>query len=158
MAEAAPDALALYAAETDGKRLFFRGNAVALDGTGLLILGGSGSGKSSLSLVLMAHGAQLISDDGIWVAPTPTGPALQRPPDAPPLIEARGVGLLNAGPIHTEATLDLVIDMDRAEPERLPPRRIVTFGSTAIQLILAKGLPLPGPILLHMLRHGRATP
>ena len=36
---------------------------IALDGAGLLILGPSGSGKSSLALQLMAAGAVLVADD-----------------------------------------------------------------------------------------------
>lgn len=157
MSAAAPEQLARLAAETDGARLFFRGNAVALDGKGLLILGAPGAGKSSLSLALMAHGAQLISDDGVWAAPTATGPVLRRPDSAPPLIEARGLGLLNAGPITPEAPLSLIVDLDRSEPDRLPPRRIVAFGTATIEVILGAELPIAAPALLHMLRHGRAT-
>ena len=106
----------------------------------------------------MAHGARLVSDDGVWVAPTPSGPVVRRPDSAPPLIEARGIGLLNGGPICPDAPLHLIVDLDRGESARLPPRRIVTFGTAEIELILGAGLPEPGPALLLMLRHGRAIP
>ena len=38
-------------------------SCVALGGRGVLILGGSGAGKSGLALQLMAYGAALVSDD-----------------------------------------------------------------------------------------------
>ena len=42
-------------------------SAVALGPVGLLIMGASGSGKSSLALELMARGAKLVADDQVVV-------------------------------------------------------------------------------------------
>lgn len=39
------------------------GNAVAADGNAVLLVGGSGAGKSSLSWALVQHGCRLLSDD-----------------------------------------------------------------------------------------------
>lgn len=149
-----PEALADRASAQDGGRLFFHASAVALDGAGVLILGPSGSGKSTLALALMALGAELISDDAVWL----DGATLHRPDTAPPLVEARGIGLLNAGPNCPKAALHLVIDLSRPEPHRLPPRRIATIGDQKVQLILAAGQPTLAPAILHLLRFGRAAP
>jgi HPr kinase/phosphorylase len=50
-------------------RLYLHASAVSLDGNGVLICGASGTGKSTLALQLMALGAELIADDGIWIDP-----------------------------------------------------------------------------------------
>ncbi len=107
-------------------------------GRALLITGASGSGKSAMGLALMAFGCTLIADDrtvltrsdGVLTATCPA-PILG-------LIEARGIGLLAAvaGP---PTPLHLCVDLDRTEPDRLPPRRSVTYLGCAVPLILATG-------------------
>lgn len=138
--------------------LFLRATAVALDGRGLMILGAPGRGKSALALQIMAHGARLVADDGLWVAPGPDGALwLTRPLTAPPMIEARHVGLLRAGPVADRAPLVLAVDLDRAEPQRLPPRRMVSHGGITAELILGAGNPTLWAVLIHHLRAGRAA-
>jgi HPr kinase/phosphorylase len=128
---------------------------------GVLICGASGSGKSTLALELMALGADLIADDGIRIdlgQEPGSVPFLERPDTATDLIESRGIGLLRAGSIHGRAPLELVIDLDTAEPERLPPRRNVTTGSVERPLILGAGHPSLAVSVAWMLRHGRDMP
>ncbi len=154
-----PEPLEDRASAREGARAFFHGSAVELDGKGVLVLGPSGSGKSSLALALLGFGATLICDDGVWVDPpgAPDGPAMLRRPDgAPELIEARGIGLLKAGPVRAEAPLSLVVDLSRREPHRLPPSRLVTFGTARIVVILAMSNPMLTSGLVQLLRHGRA--
>lgn len=90
--------------------------------TGVLIVGPSGAGKSSLALELMAFGAQLVADDRTDIAATPDGLVASAPPGLPPLIEARGIGLI---PVERMAScvLRLAVDLGRIESERLPPPR-----------------------------------
>jgi HPr kinase/phosphorylase len=128
---------------------------------GVLICGASGSGKSTLALEFMALGADLIADDGIRIdlgQEPGSVPFLERPDTATDLIESRGIGLLRAGSIHGRAPLELVIDLDTAEPERLPPRRNVTTGSVERPLILGAGHPSLAVSVAWMLRHGRDMP
>jgi len=88
----------------------------------LLITGASGSGKSSLALQLMALGAGLVADDRV-VLEARDGVLTGNAPDAiAGLIEARGMGILRAEP-HGPAAIVAVVDCDRTEAERLPPRR-----------------------------------
>ena len=133
-------------------------SAVAFGDRGVLILGASGRGKSSLALELLTRGARLIADDGIRVDIAGPAPFLERPDTATDLIESRGIGLLRGGPICGRAELALAIDLDRAEPERLPPRRMVTVGTAGRPLILGLGHPTLPTAVVHMLSHGRETP
>jgi len=124
---------------------------------GVLIRGASGSGKSALGLELLAWGCRLVADDRTEVR-AEGGRLLARcPPAIRGLIEARGVGLLEARSVE-EAELALVVDLDRTETERLPPWREAAI----------LGLPLPclhkpatGPIaaaILQYLKAGRREP
>jgi len=153
---APPEPLDIWASGSDGDRIRLPGTAVEFDGAGILALGASGSGKSSLALQLCALGAWLICDDAVWVSAQNGALHLHRPDQAPDLIEVRGIGLLRAGPVAGQAPLSLVVDLDRAEPDRLPPRRIVTYGDGDAALILGAGIPNLAAGLCHLLRHGRA--
>ncbi|AHM03896.1 HPr kinase [Roseibacterium elongatum DSM 19469] len=150
----ADDLTARAVSQKDG-RYYFNATAVAHGGRAVLILGASGRGKSMLALALMAHGTSLVSDDGVWLAPSAEGPVLLRPDDAPPLIEARQVGLLQAGPITAQASLALVVDLDRAEEARLPPNRRLRVGAHDIPLVLGANTPGLAAAVLQMVRFGR---
>lgn len=130
-------------------------SCVSVDGRGLLILGRSGAGKSSLAIRLVALGAALVSDDrtrvtvalGRLVASCPT-------PAQSGLIEARGIGLLRA-PSVDRAELAAAIDLDQPEPDRLPPFRTVTILGCALSLVLhPQNDHFPDALMLY-LRYGR---
>lgn len=129
-------------------------SCVALDGRGLLILGPSGSGKSTLALQLMAHGARLVADDRCLVFPRQGRLVATCPPPLAGLIEARGVGILNADP-QAEAELVLAVDLGQAETERLPPRRTYAHHGVALDLVLGPVSAHLGHSLLQHLRCGR---
>lgn len=149
-----PESLSDRALAQDGGRLTFHGTGVAIGRAGVLILGPSGSGKSSIALDLMAHGGQIIADDSIWLEAA----ELIRPDTAPTFVEARGIGLLNAGPVTRNAHLNLVVDLSRPEPYRLPPRRITSVHGQNVSLILGAGQFHLVPAILHLLRHGKFDP
>ena len=93
-------------------------SAVSVQSRGVLIVGASGSGKSSLALHLMAFGATLISDDQT-VLKLQNGRVWASAPEAiSGKIEARGVGLLQAE--FMPAVIELVVDLDSEETSRLP--------------------------------------
>lgn len=160
MAEPAPVPLSTWADQPEGDRLYVHATGVAVDDHGVMICGASGAGKSILALELMDRGAKLIADDALWVdLGTDRGgvPFLERPETATDLIESRGIGLLRAGSICGRAPLSLVIDLDRPEPDRLPPTRTVVAGNARRPLILGAGHPSLAVSVLWMLRHGRET-
>lgn len=139
------------------ERLQLHATGVAFDGHGILVHGASGSGKSRLALQLMDRGAQLVSDDGIWID-TRDVPFVERPDTATDLIECRGVGLLRAGSICGRAPLALAIDLNTVEPERLPPSRYLSSGAARCPLVLGAGHPGLAEAIVHLIRYGRAEP
>ncbi|MGL4321836.1 MAG: HPr kinase/phosphorylase [Paracoccaceae bacterium] len=131
------------------------GTAVAVQGRGLLITGASGVGKSSLGLALIGLGALLVSDDQTRITVADGLATLSCPnPDLSGVIEARGVGLLRAEAVP-DATLTLVVDLDRYENERLPPRRSVNVLGCVIDLVYGSQSPTFPIALMLQLRHGR---
>ncbi len=130
---------------------------VDLDGQGVLITGASGSGKSSLALQLIALGARLVADDQTALVAKNGQLWASRPASLPPLIEARGVGLMHA-PLADRTAIALAVDMNRGETNRLPPSRQVTHLGCPIPLLhKAEGLHFAPAILIY-LRHGREAP
>ncbi|MGL5009215.1 MAG: HPr kinase/phosphorylase [Paracoccaceae bacterium] len=138
----------------DGQ-LTLHATAVAIEGRGVLITGGSGSGKSTLALALIGLGAVLVSDD-LTRLDAVNGTVQMTCPntDLRGVIEARGVGLLRAEAIAA-APLTLVVDLDQAETERLPPRRRVSVLGCVIDLVYAHQSPTFPVALMLQLRHGR---
>jgi len=130
--------------------------AIAIDGKGVLIIGSAGTGKSSLALQLMALGFTLVADDQtelmrrddmLWAA---------SPASIKGMVEARGIGLLNAE--TTEAAIELVIDLDHHERDRLPGLHGVTFlGLTRPCLHKVETFAWPAAILQY-LKGGRREP
>lgn len=132
----------------------FHASAVALDGQGVLILGRSGAGKSTLALSLLALGAQLICDDIVLARVQDGVVVLCCPVAGQGRIEARGVGILNAGPT-VQAPLALCVDLDMSEPDRLPPHRTRTvLGQTTPCVHRSEHTGFPAAIA-HYLRYGR---
>ncbi len=129
-------------------------SCVALAGRGVLILGPSGSGKSALSLELMARGADLVADDRVLLRRA--GEALlARPPESiAGMIEARGVGLLNARPAG-EVPLTLVVDLGQQETERLPPQRRNILLGVSLPVLHNTGTAAYPAAILQYIRGGR---
>jgi HPr kinase/phosphorylase len=128
--------------------------SVAVDGKGLLITGPSGSGKSSLALQLIGLGAVLIADDRTEVYLQKGHPHLRCPAAIAGMIEARGVGLLNA-PTVAQAKLHLVADLAETEAERLPKRHDTVILGQRIDLVFGTDHAHFPVALMLQLRHGR---
>ena len=130
---------------------------VALDGRGLLILGPSGSGKSSLALELIALGAVLVADDRTIVTPGRPGeaPRARAPEAIHGMIEARGVGLLTV-PAASDTELACVVDLGRREAERLPPFRTIGIAGHDLPLVFGSDGRHLAAALLSLLRYGRS--
>ena len=101
---------------------------------GLLIVGGSGSGKSALALQLMALGARLVADDRTRLHRQGDRLIATAPPNLQGLIEARGVGLIRVAAL-AEAALVLAIDMELVELHRLPPHHSRSWLGIALPLL-----------------------
>jgi len=137
--------------------LVVHGTAVAFGGRGLLILGASGTGKSTLALALVRAGAALVADDRVELVRR--GKALvARPPAATVgLIEARGLGILRL-PVQSEAVVTLVVDLDRAPAARMPQGATIRYLEVAVELIFGRGIPTLDHALTIIVQNGRAFP
>ena len=90
-------------------------------GLGVLLLGGSGSGKSDLALRLIAMGAQLVSDDRTELYAAHGRLYARAPAGIAGLMEVRQVGILKL-PYAPHARVALAVELGRAAA-RLPEHR-----------------------------------
>ena len=102
-------------------------SGVCFEKKGLLILGKSGSGKSSLALSLLANGARLVCDDRVQLQVKNKILMMTKPSSLPSALEVRGLGLIKV-PLITEARVDLIIDMELTSDSRLGGHRMELFG------------------------------
>lgn len=125
-------------------------------GRGLLILGPSGSGKSALALELMAMGARLVADDRTLLTLAGEGVEARCPPALLGMIEARGLGLLNADPVSF-TRIALAVDLGSRETERLPPIRHISVLGKPVDLVLGQeGRHFPAALLRYLTAGRRA--
>lgn len=96
------------------------GTCVDIAGTGVLLRGPSGSGKSDLALRLIDGGAVLIADDRADVAVRDGGLVVSAPAEIAGMIEVRGLGIRPLAN-RPEIALGLVADLVAPEAvERMP--------------------------------------
>lgn len=126
---------------------------VAHHGRGLLILGGSGTGKSTLALQMIALGAELIADDRVVLAREGEGLIASCPPALTNMIEARGIGILNV-PTGTPTKVHAVVSMDHTETDRTPPQREHTVLEVCLPLLHKVDIPSFPAALLQYLSGG----
>lgn len=119
----------------------------------MLIMGASGTGKSSLSLILMAYGARLVSDDRTSLTLVADRIHAAAPVQISGLIEARGVGILSAEPLGS-AFVSLVVDLDVPETERLPEPRTICLLGQSIPLLHNAESPHFAAAILQYLKTG----
>jgi len=124
--------------------------AIAKGDHAALILGPSGSGKSSLALQLISLGCCLISDDQTELFEK-NGVLFCRKPDSlPALIEAREFGLLSV-PMQPEAQVSCLIDMTHTETERLPEPQTRSISGHNITLFQKSTMVhFPAAIVLYL--------
>ncbi|WP_322890560.1 MULTISPECIES: HPr kinase/phosphatase C-terminal domain-containing protein [unclassified Yoonia] len=129
------------------------GTCVAWDDRGVLILGAAGRGKSALALYLMALGGTLVADDRVVLQADGGRLVATCPPAIAGLIEARGVGILNAA-CQARATVALVVDLDRTADQRLPDRASTRICGCDIPLIKRIDGPHFAAIIVQILKAG----
>jgi HPr kinase/phosphorylase len=136
-----------------GRLAQLHASAVAVGGRGCLITGRAGSGKSTLALEMVALGAELVADDRVDIRRAGEALLMSAPPPITGMIEARGVGILRL-PAKPETPLALVVDLDEAEPERLPGGRRRELLGLPCALVLGRGRAGLAAVLFVLLRAG----
>jgi serine kinase of HPr protein (carbohydrate metabolism regulator) len=110
-------------------------------GTGwraVLISGTSGAGKSDLALRLIGRGWRLVADDYVHVFASGEGLYASAPNTIRGRIEARGVGVIEAG-VSGVVRLALAVDLTVTAPERLPEPESRTLAGRALPLLRLAG-------------------
>lgn len=117
------------------EHVWLHATCVQLGGTGIVLLGSSGVGKSDLALRLIDSGAMLVADDQLHVEPGETC-LLGRPAEAlAGLLEVRGLGILRL-PYCEVSPLGLVVELDRADiVARLPTRSTYSLLGTDLRYL-----------------------
>ena len=129
--------------------------AVSFHGQGVVIVGPSGCGKSALALHLLSYGAVLIADDQVVLTSVDGQLIASCPANIDGLIEARGVGILNAE-VAPPTPVVLAVDMGQVEQSRIPEHKTVTWLNHEIPLFWGARNPNFAVALLQMLKAGRS--
>jgi len=133
------------------------GTAVSRNGNAVLILGGSGAGKSSLAIQLLAYGADLVADDALELDVVGGDLVLSCPASIKGMIEARGVGLLSVNSVE-KAKLAIVVDLDKTAEARLPEPKTFLYSTVKVPLIYGKGHPDLAAVIWCRLGGGQILP
>ena len=107
---------------------------VEIGGTGVLLRGPSGSGKSDLALRLIDGGAGLVADDRADLTLEEGRVVVTAPPEIAGLLEVRGQGVRRVARVE-RAVLGLVVDL-------VPPERVERLPEDAQCQVLGVTLAL----------------
>lgn len=105
---------------------------VSVSGTGILIRGPSGSGKSDLALRLIDDGAELVSDDYCEITAESGRLMAAAPTTIAGKLEIRGFGIIQLPHIEKVA-VGLIVDLSKPhEIERLPTTTKTVIETVAL--------------------------
>ena len=90
------------------KSKIIHGSSIEINGKGVIILGKSGAGKSSLAIKLISLGANFIADDQTLIELKDDKLIISKPSTTPSLIEARGIGLIQVPLIRVSEFSDKI--------------------------------------------------
>ncbi len=113
-------------------------SCVAIGGRGVLLAGGSGTGKSDLALRLIDRGAELVSDDYTELRRVGETLLARAPAAIAGKIELRGVGIV-ALPPAADVPVCLYADLG-ATPERLPEPATIGLAGADIPFVALAAL------------------
>jgi serine kinase of HPr protein (carbohydrate metabolism regulator) len=136
------------------------GTAIVVGETGLLFLGPSGVGKSSLAFACIASAKQLglfaslIADDRVLVSERDGRLVAECPPSIAGLIEIRGTGILQIPSVFSAKIHFAVLLGDPATAERLPPddERVEVAGTISLPVIRLSTTSI-NPLAIIMAKH-----
>ncbi|OJU52790.1 MAG: hypothetical protein BGO03_04040 [Mesorhizobium sp. 61-13] len=137
--------------------------AVVLGERGIVIVGPSGAGKTTLALALLDHFiglggfARLIADDQLFVSVAGGRVVCNAPPPIAGLAEVHGIG---PQPVAYErsAVIDLCLELVEGKPERFQDEASLTIDGISIPKIRVPARNVPGAlqVVLSMVLRGGA--
>jgi serine kinase of HPr protein (carbohydrate metabolism regulator) len=132
------------------KTIQIHATCVAWKGTGILLLGRPGSGKSDLALRLIEDGARLVADDRCDLARKGRRLIVTAPATIRGLIEARGLGVVHARATRS-AALGLAVDLvPRRRVERVPEPAVYEALGVSVPLIRLDPFAASAPVKVRL--------
>lgn len=136
------------------------GTAIVVGQIGLLFLGPSGVGKSSLAFACLASARQLglfcalVADDRVLLSERDGAVVGECPPSIAGLIEIRGTGILRIPSVSSNKIDFAVLPGDPATAERLPPEdeQIAVAEITRLPVIRMSTTTI-NPLAIIMAKH-----
>ena len=121
--------------------------------SGILILGESGAGKSSVTLKLLASGAKLVADDRVELFVRDGILHARAPAPLAGLIEARGLGIV-ALPFASDSRIALAVQLGPVPPrypdrdDYEPPAPLIVRAGTPLLRLSAGDMAIAEKIVL----------
>ena len=131
-------------------RITRHGVLIEIYGEGVLILGESGVGKSETAIELVKRGHRLVADDAVEIRKVSNISLVGTSPDnIRHFLELRGIGIINArrlfgvGAVKVTEKIDLVVEMELWNPDKLYDRMGVDNEFTTILGVNIPSLTIP---------------
>jgi HPr kinase/phosphorylase len=135
---------------TEPKTQRLHATSIAWQGCAALLLGPSGSGKSSVALHMLALGCDLVADDQCLVQSAGEGLLVTCPEPIVGQIDARNFGILDCSSV-TEARLICAVDLSVVEAKRLPDAHSIQICGQSLRLFHNSGIEgLPFALLQYL--------
>ncbi len=131
-------------------RVTRHGVLVEVYGEGLLILGDSGVGKSETAIELVKRGHRLVADDAVEIRRVSNHTLVgSSPENIRHFLELRGIGIINVGrlfgmgAVKTTENIDMVVEMEHWDPDKVYDRMGVENAMTDILGVKVPSLTIP---------------
>ncbi len=131
-------------------RITRHGVLVEIYGEGVLIMGESGVGKSETAIELVKRGHRLVADDAVEIKKISDKSLLgSSPANIRHFLEIRGIGIINTrrlfgiGGVKMESQIDLIVELEQWNPEKLYDRMGVDTEYTTILGISVPSVTIP---------------
>ncbi len=131
-------------------RITRHGVLIEIYGEGVFITGESGVGKSETAIELVKRGHRLVADDAVEIRKVSNISLVGSSPDnIRHFLELRGIGIINArrlfgmGAVKMTEKIDLIVEMELWNPEKIYDRMGVDNQYTSILGVKVPSLTIP---------------
>lgn len=129
------------------------GSFFAYNGSGCLLIGPSGTGKSRLVADAMMMGARLVADDRVQLLEMMGLLSGAPVPELTGILELRNLAIIKVNDILTKHVISLVVELDPAADARLPELETRAIGGITVPYLRVPPVPhISAAGLLHYLK------